>query len=243
VREVTVAVFVLVHGAHVGGGAWGRVAARLCAAGHDVYAPTLTGLGERAHLASPGLGLGTHVADIVELLEYEDLSEIVLVGWSYGGMVVSGVADRVPGRLAHVVHLDAYCPRDGQSAADQQPPAYRVGHEERLRAGVWLAPPPAREEVTQHVDAGWLSAAEAQAILARFRPHPIKTLLEPLRLTNPAAAAVPRTYIACRRSPGAARRAAQQRVRPGWGYRELDGPHLAPLTHPNEVAALLLEVA
>jgi hypothetical protein len=89
----------------------------------------------------------------------------------------------------------------------------------------------------------WRGAGEEAAILARFRPHPIKTLLEPLRLTNPAAAAVPGTYLACRQSPGAARRAAQQRARPGWGYREIDAPHLAPFTHPNEVATLLLEVA
>ena len=237
------AVFVLVHGSYGSGWSWGRVAARLRAAGHDVSAPTLTGLGERAHLASAELGLGTHIADVVGVLEYDDQHDLVQVGWSYGGMVVAGAADRVPERLAHVVHLDAYCPRDGQSAADQQPPAYRAAHEERLRAGVWLAPVPTGAGLTRFVEAGWLSATEAQAITARYRPNPIKPLLEPLRLTNPAAVAVPRTYVYCRQNTGDAAQAAALRARPDWGYRELDAPHLAPFTHPSEVAALLEAIA
>lgn len=105
--------FVLVHGAWCGGWIWKHVASALRARGHDVLTPTLTGLGERAHLASPEVGLGTHVEDVVRVLEYDDLTDVVLVGHSYGGMVVTGVGDRVPERLAQLVYLDAFVPREG----------------------------------------------------------------------------------------------------------------------------------
>jgi pimeloyl-ACP methyl ester carboxylesterase len=237
------AAFVLVHGAFGSWWHWSRLAPLLRAAGHDVYAPTLTGLGARAHLATPSLGLATHVDDVVGVLEYEDLHGVVLVGWSYGGMVVAGAADRAPARLAHVVHVDAYCPRDGQAAADQQPPPYRAQRESLLRTGVWLAPPPGEESLAGYVERGQLSAEEVRAFVARLRPQPVKTFLDPLRLTNPAAAAVPRTYVYCRQNAGDAWRAAELRGRSGWGYRELDADHLAPFTHPRLVADLLLEIA
>src|SRR5438128_128006 len=101
------ATFVLVHGAWHGGWCWKRVTPLLRAAGHEVYATTLTGLGERVHLASPNVGLALHVQDVVGVLEYEDLRDVILVGHSYGGIVISGVADRVPERLRHLVYLDA----------------------------------------------------------------------------------------------------------------------------------------
>jgi pimeloyl-ACP methyl ester carboxylesterase len=244
-REVSdVATYVLVCGAGSSGWHWHRVERLLRDAGHEVFAPTPTGLGERAHLATPEVGLDTHVADVVGVIEYEDLRDVVLVGWSYGGMVVAGVADRVPERLAHVVHFDGYAPRDGQSAADQQPPAYRAALEELLRAGTWLRQPATTAaSLVSYVDRGELSEAEVRDVVARFRPHPVKTLLDPLRLTNRAADAVARTYVYCRQNTGDAWRAEQMRSRPGWRYRELDADHLAPLTHPRQVADLLLEPA
>ena len=120
------ATFVLVHGAWAGGWAWKRVAPLLRAQGHDVFTPTLTGLGERVHLASPGVNLDTHIQDIVNLLVYEDLEDAVLVGWSYGGMVVTGVLDRVPDRLAHVGLSRWRRPRrDGESDFDISGPEFR----------------------------------------------------------------------------------------------------------------------
>lgn len=119
------ATFVLVHGAWAGGWAWKRVAPLLRAHGHDVFTPTLTGLGERVHLASPDVNLTTHIQDIANLLVYEDMKDAVLVGWSYSGMVVAGVQDSVPDRLAHVVYLDADVPRDGESDFDVSGPEFR----------------------------------------------------------------------------------------------------------------------
>ena len=109
------ATFVLVHGAWVGGWAWKHVAPLLRERGNDVFTPTLTGVGERVHLATPEVNLDTHITDIVNVIYYEDLEAVVLVGWSYSGMVVSGVLDRIPERLARVVYLDAEVPRDGES--------------------------------------------------------------------------------------------------------------------------------
>lgn len=105
--------FVLVHGAWLGGWAWKHVTPRLRMAGHEVFAPTLTGLGERVHLAHPGVGLETHIQDVVNVLVFEDLQQVTLVGHSYGGIVITSVADRTPERLAQLVYLDAFVPEDG----------------------------------------------------------------------------------------------------------------------------------
>ncbi|HEY8741909.1 MAG TPA: alpha/beta hydrolase, partial [Chloroflexota bacterium] len=115
------AVYVTVSGSH--GGAWGltQLRAAIRAAGHELVATTLTGLGERVHLARPDINLDTHIQDVVNVLSYEDLQQAVLVGSSYGGMVITGVADRVPERLAHVVYVDAMVPRDGEAVADLFP--------------------------------------------------------------------------------------------------------------------------
>ena len=133
--------FVLVHGYWDGGWAWSQMAPLLRMAGHDVYTPTLTGSGERVHLRHPDVTLDTHVQDIVNMLRYEDLRRVILVGWSYGGMVITGVAEHVPERLAHLVYLDAFVPQDGQSAADLIGPEAMVAMEEtaRARPGRWVA--------------------------------------------------------------------------------------------------------
>ena len=110
------ATFVLVHPAWFGGWCWGKLTSLLRDRGHDVYSPTLTGLGERAHLANPEITLATHIEDIVNVLEFEDLQRVILVGNSSGGMVITGVADRVPKRLAQVVYLDAFVPEAGQKS-------------------------------------------------------------------------------------------------------------------------------
>src|SRR5262249_25595660 len=117
-REREMATFVLVHGAWHGGWCWRDVAARLRRAGHDVYAPSLTGLGERAHLARPGIALDDHVQDVVALLQMEALSDVVLVGHSYGGMVVTGAADREAARIRRLVYLDAFVPESGRCVLD-----------------------------------------------------------------------------------------------------------------------------
>src|SRR6266536_5517997 len=113
--------FILVHGGWFGAWCWYKVVPLLQAAGHSVYTPTLTGVGEQAALLAPEIGLDTHIQDVVNLIETNDLQHVILVGHSYSGMVITGVADRVPGRIAHLVYLDAAVPRDGQSLADMIP--------------------------------------------------------------------------------------------------------------------------
>ena len=117
--------FVLVHGGWTGGWRWQHARRSLTAAGHEVFTPTLTGMGERVHLAQPGIDLQTHILDVVNVLEAEDLRDTVLAGHSYGGMVITGVAERVPERLAHLVYLDAFLPQDGETLLDLLQPQAR----------------------------------------------------------------------------------------------------------------------
>ena len=234
------ATYLLVHGAWHGGWCWKRVAPLLRAADHEVYTPTLTGLGERAHLLSPDVDLDTHIQDVVGVLEYEDLERVVLVGHSYGGMVIAGAADRAAERLAHLVYLDAFVPRDGQAQialmSSALGSAFRQGAESA--GDGWRIPPPPlqRYGVTAAADLKWAGP--------RVGPHPLKTFQQPVRLTNPAATALPRTYVACTQSTGTFDAFYQQaRTEPGWRYRELPTGHDAMITMPRQVADLLLELA
>ncbi|MFL5760925.1 MAG: alpha/beta fold hydrolase [Thermomicrobiales bacterium] len=236
------ATFVLVHGAVVGGWCWRWVAPYLRAAGHDVRTPTLTGLGERVHLASPQVDLDTHIADVVNVLRYEDLTGVVLVGWSYGGMIVAGAADRDPTRIAHLVYLDGDVPRDGDTSAPPSQHAARVELAEAHGDG-WRIPPEATRIETLLL--GELSEDQRRWIAARFTPHPLATWTQPIRLTG-AAAATPTTYIRCTTGydpsdEDTQRQDARIRSEPSWRYRELTASHAVPFAAPRAVADLLLE--
>jgi pimeloyl-ACP methyl ester carboxylesterase len=242
------ATFVLVHGATVGGWCWRWVTPELRAAGHAVYTPTLTGLGERVHLASPAIDLDTHVEDIVNVLRFEDLTDVVLVGWSYGGMAVAGAADREPGRIAHVVYLDSDVPRDGDTSA---PPGRHAAREELARAYDGWRVPLGIDVDTIPAFAAWaawpgLPIETRQWIAPRIVPHPLKTWTQPIRLTG-AAASIPTTYVRCAigydpTDEDTQRQDARVRGEPNWRYRELAADHLAPWTAPRAVADLVLEV-
>ena len=244
--------FVLVHGAWHGGWCWRDVRARLEADGHRVFAPTLTGLGERAHLRAPVPGLSVHVRDVCGLIEAEELSDIVLVGHSYGGMVVTGVADAMRERIAHVVYLDAAVPRDGQSMITQAPGSTAdsaAATETQLRAlapdGVWMQPlPPAALGVPPSNEAAtaWLAR--------RMTPHPLPSWTEPLPLAQGGSEGLARTYVLCTapvlEQASFAAHAALIRTGAagsGWRYRELATGHEAMVTEPLATAALLLEAA
>src|SRR5512143_665754 len=166
--------FVLVHGSNDGSWIWRGVRRCLHASGHDVFTPTLSGLGDRSHLIGCGIDLGTHIADVANLLFYEDLSEVVLVGNSYAGMVITGVAAKVPEQLKLLVYLDAYIPDDGQSEADLLPPEMRSVRqaEAAVNGGVIQPPPPAIFGVTDPSLAEWIKARET--------PHPWATYAEPV---------------------------------------------------------------
>jgi pimeloyl-ACP methyl ester carboxylesterase len=231
------ATFVLVHGGWHGGWCWKYVTPLLREAGHEVYAPTLTGVGERAHLARPDTGLETHIQDIIGVLTYEDLRDIVLVGHSLGGPVITGVADRVPERIAHLVYLDASVPRDGEADVDCYPPAFgaRAWAEGLLAEGKHAIDPIVEEQpfgITKEDDVLWVKS--------KFTPHPIKAFLDPLRLTNPDPCANARTFILCTLADPAWTSVARARTEPGWRVRELQAGHDAMVTAPQELVALLL---
>jgi pimeloyl-ACP methyl ester carboxylesterase len=235
--------FVLVHGACVGGWYWRWITPYLRAAGFEVISPTLTGLGERVHLATPDIDLETHIQDIVNLYEFEDLRDTILVGHSYGGMVVAGIADRLPDRVSHLLYFDSDVPRDGETSV---PPSRRAAREERARAegDGWRVPPPLGYFEAQIAT---LPESTQRWFIERLTMHPLMTWLQPIHLTG-AAASIPTTYIRCTvgydpEDEDTRRQDARIASEPTWHYGELDAPHMALVTHPAEVAGLLLEAA
>jgi pimeloyl-ACP methyl ester carboxylesterase len=235
--------FVLIHGACVGGWCWRWVEPHVRSAGYDVATPTLTGLGERVHLATPDVDLETHIQDIVNVYEYEDLRDTILVGHSYGGMIVAGVADRLPERVAHLIYFDSDVPDDGDTSVPPSRHAARV-ERARLEGDGWRVPPP--PGLFESQIAG-LPQATQRWILDRVVMHPLQTWLQPIRLLG-RAATIPTTYIRCTvgyepDDEDARRQDARIRSEPSWHYREIDAPHLALFTHPTEVAALFVEAA
>ena len=231
------ATFLLVHGAWHGGWCWRDVAPLLRQAGHAVYTPTLTGLGERAHLATPQTDLATHIEDVVKVLEYEELAAVVLVGHSYGGLVVTGVADRLPDRLAHLVYLDAFVPGDGQAVLDLIAPREAAHLRARVQAegeGWRLPPSPgASYGVTDAADAAWVAS--------KLVAQPFATFAQPVHLERPGLP-VAGTYILCVPSGGLfGGFAARLRQEPGWRSREPHTGHDAMVTQPRALTDLRLE--
>ncbi len=228
---------VLVHGAWHGGWCWERVTPALRAAGHEVFTPTLTGLAERAGELTRTTGLLTHIADIAAVLEDRDLHEVILVGHSYGGMVITGVAAALPARVGSLIYLDAFVPAAGDSAMALLPPD-RAAHyaQSATQAGDgWRIPPPtaAGMGVTAPDDAAWLEA--------RLTDHPLLAFTQTLPDDPPPAREVARRYLRCNPgSPSFAAVAARLQADPTWECRELATGHDAMVTVPDALAALLL---
>ncbi|MBX9701592.1 MAG: alpha/beta fold hydrolase [Acetobacteraceae bacterium] len=233
--------YVLLHGAWHGGWCWRDVAAPLRALGHRVTTPTQTGLGERRHLISGAITLETFVQDVVEHLGAEEIADAILVGHSFGGLGISGAADRVPGRIRHLVYLDALVLQDGQAPFDIMP-AEIVAARRRQAAeqggGLFIPIPPvaAFGVPEDHPSAAWMRR--------RMTPHPLGTYETPLRLRNPVGNGLPRTYIAAADPPYPALGAIQARLRaePGWTWREIATGHDAMVTAPEALAAMLAEI-
>ena len=228
--------FVLVHGAWHGGWCWRRVAPLLRAAGHEVHMPTLSGLGDRAHLADRKIDLETHIADITGLLEMEDLASVVLVGHSYAGMVIAGAADRAAGRIGRLVYLDAFVPAPGQCVLDFWSAEGRDEIERRSAASGFIPPTPLPAfGVTKPEDLAWSEP--------RIRPHPFATWTQPLALKHGETRA-PRDYIRCTNPPRPVFDQFSQRLRadPAWTYREIDTGHDCMIADPHGTAALLLSL-
>jgi pimeloyl-ACP methyl ester carboxylesterase len=226
--------FVLLHGAWHGGWVWRRVVAPLRAAGHEVHTPTLTGVSDRAHLLTPSVGLGTHVQDVVAMLEAYDLTDVVLVGHSYAGQVVTGVADRVPERLRTRVYLDAFVGDDGDAAIDLLPSTV-AGHYRESVAGPgfgWLIPVRTLSVlgVTDEADLAWLGP--------RLTPHPWLTYTEPLRLRGNGD--VPAVFVECVDWMRVFRAHAERAGARGWPVHQVATGHEAMVTAPDELAEVLL---
>ncbi|MEV0292437.1 alpha/beta fold hydrolase [Nocardia sp. NPDC050710] len=232
----TPSTYVLVHGAWHGGWAWDRVATPLRMAGHRVYTPTLTGLGECAHLLTPDVGLQTHVTDIVEVLEQHDLTDVILVGHSYAGFVVRGAADAVPHRIRRLVLVDAWVGADGTSMHDHAPAPFVTAMRDaagRHGAGRYI-PPPAPEQVGVHdpADIAWLRD--------RLTAHPLRTFDEPTRLTG----AVDRIdTLAITATPGNAIPFAAWAHEFGWPVYEVASGHDVMVTAAPALTELLLRAA
>ena len=231
------ATFVVVHGAWGGAWSWNKfVVPKLRAKGHDVFPVTLTGLGERSHLANADVDLETHIQDVVNVLHYEDLRDVILVGHSYGGNVITGVADRCPERLRQLVYLDAATPTDGTSSADAT--GRREELERRLREGEWTTPP---ADVPPDQPAEITEWAKPRRV-----GHPIKTQLQPLKLTR-GETTLPRAYVYCTVGKEAGSHQAQRAERvkndPRWTYVELNTGHNLHYTAPDDTVRILDGIA
>jgi pimeloyl-ACP methyl ester carboxylesterase len=228
--------FVVVHGAWGGAWSWNRfVVPMLRKAGHDVYAATLTGLGERTHLASPEVTVETHVQDVANVLFYEDLHDVVLAGHSYGGNVISGVADRMPERLAQLVYMDAGVPwMEGEG--DEARRRERAAQAER--EGTWRIMP------------GDMQADDPEEIKKGAAPRrsgqPVRTFTERVRLER-GVPSVPKAFVYCAKGkePGSAQAERAERIKadPAWRYYELDTGHNLHYSAPEETVRILLELA
>ena len=222
------------HGAWSAGWAWKKLRPLMAARGHRLWTPTYTGLGERSHLAGPQVDLQTHVTDIVQVLRMEDLSDVVLIGHSYGGMVATGVADRVPERLQRVIYLDAFVPEDGDSLASltgQSAQSMRDAAEDGWKAAPRPVPPD-----TPRADLAWIAA--------RRMSHPVECFVQPLALTG-AGAALPRHYIYALKTDerdtfGRFHQRAQ--TTPGWTAHQIGASHNPHITVPETLAQLLDDI-
>lgn len=231
------ATFLVAHGAWTAGWGWKKMHPRLTAAGHRLVTPTLTGLGERAHLATPEIGLDTHIQDMLGVIEYEDLADVVLIGHSYGGMVATGVADRARERIARLVYLDAFVPQDGQSLFDLQTPETQAHMREQARSAGegWRIPPMPMPADTPPDDFAWSNP--------RRVPQPLKCFEQKLQLQN-GPLTLPRSYVWCRRTgPHNFQRFHDRAQEAGWRCYDLDATHNPHITMPDVLCDVLVRIA
>ena len=242
------AIFVLVHGAWHGGWCWSKLTPLLLGPGASVYTPTLSGLGERAHLAEMldpvQLDLDLHIRDIAQLLEYESLNDVILVGHAYAGMVITGVAEVCPERLSHLIYINGVVPADGECMAEQLIPvrgpefaAWVQGCIDRSEG--YLPAPASPEEIGRRW--GIPDPADREWMFAKVTPQPAAAMAGRVHLGNPAARSIPRSFIG---GEEAGFQPVAERVRAaGWGTYHLDSGHDPMISHPRELADILLGIA
>lgn len=220
------ATFVLVHGAWHGGWCWQRVVDRLTAQGHRAFAPTLTGLCERSHLNSPSVNLSTQIEDVVNEIRWKDLENIVLVGHSYGGMVISGAAEQVASKIASIVYLDAFVPTDGQSLVDQGGKA---------DAGPFTAPIPATRFAVNEADRAWVDS--------KMTPQSTACFTEKIKLTGAYQRIAKKAFIGARKFTGFATTLEKVRSDPSWKTWVVDCGHDIMIDKPDELTSILVSLA
>jgi pimeloyl-ACP methyl ester carboxylesterase len=228
--------FLVCHGAWSAGWAWKKMHPLMSRAGHRLLTPTYTGLGERAHLAHPGIDLETHITDMLNVIKYEDLRDFVLIGHSYGGMVATGVADRARDGVKQLIYIDAFVPADGQSLLDLNETG-RARMQEAAKSGDgWRVPPNPTPSDTSAEDVAWLSERRVNM--------PIKCFEQKLKLSAPLT--LPRSYIYAKRITPAdtfGQFAKMSKNDPAWRYHEIDASHSPNVTAPETLMALLEKIA
>ena len=230
------ATFVLVHGSWSGGWGYTRVAKMLRGHGHEVFVTTLTGLGERSHLSSPGITLSTHIQDVVNVFEYEDIQDAILVGHSYGGMVITGVSSRCAVRIRTLVYLDAFLPADGQALWDIVGDQGRQFYVDAQKTTPGLVGP-------MGVPGPLDEAGLAELKRKKLDLHPFLTLTEPVRLDGSEQSIARRTYILATKGPGFQHFHDQVKDDPAWTTKTIATGHLVMMEDPAGLARLLLEEA
>lgn len=235
---MTSKIFVLVHGAWHGGWCWRRVAERLAQRGHQVFAPTLTGLGERAHLMSRDIKLATHIIDVVNLMKYERLSDVVLCGHSYAGFVISGVAEQMQNAISSIVFLDAFFPDNGQSCVDVNRPGVKEAVSALVQKGeIGIPPRPAEAFGVNEKDRAWVDAL--------CGPQPIATFTDKIVLSGARERIAKKTYIRAKGYDNPAFDAALAKLKSNsaWRCYELPSGHDVMVDMPDRLVEILLEAA
>lgn len=230
--------FVLVHGAWHGGWCWRRVADGLRAMGHAVFTPTLSGLAEHSHTITADIDLDTHIADVVNLVAWEGLDDIVLVGHSYAGWVISGVAEHLEKSIRSICFVDAFFPENGESGLDEAPEHLRRSVLDEIAAGATSRNPPSASafDVNER-DRAWVDA--------KLTPMPLRTFASTATLTGARDRIPMRSYVRCTCHPAAQFDRAYERVngRPGWRTYELPSGHCAMIDMPERLIAILQDIA
>lgn len=221
--------FLIAHGAWTGSWGWERVLPRLHAMGHRAYVPTLTGLCERKHLANPEVNLDTHIDDLVNEALYKDLTDIVLVGHSYGGIVATGVVERIPDRIKSMIYIEAFIPDDGMSFTDYDP-------DSDYSADLIPPPPVGPNDYLREDDARWAAP--------KVTPHPGGALRQKLKVTGAYERVPKKTFIVATGWDGPFGHMSQKyRGAPGWEIHELPCGHDIPIDMPDELTALMVRAA
>ncbi len=230
------AAIVLVHGAWHGGWCWQRVAATLRSKDHDVFTPSLTGLGDRAHLLNASINLSTHIADITGIVESYDLENVVLCGHSYGGLVITGAADQLAGKIQALVYLDALVPDDGQCMFDTIPPEIADGFSTQAKEGDGFSVPPMTAEQfnVNEADAPWMNR--------KCSNHPLASFTEPLALNGRYLEVPRRVYVLAAGfdHPGTKAAYAAVKAKAGWQTEIMQGGHDLMIDNPDAVANTVL---